>query len=169
MMFDNRNSWLAAKLYEGTNTMSMIQKIQQEMTEAMKARQALRLSVLRGVKTALKNKEIEKVRALTETEEIQVLQTLVKQRKESIEQFTKGGRHELAAQEKAELEILETFLPAAVGREEIEEAVSAAIDELQAASAKDMGRVMKAVMGRFAGKVVDGKLVNELVRAKLGG
>ncbi len=149
--------------------MSMIQKIQGEMTEAMKARQPLRLSVLRGIKTALKNKEIEKVRSLTEAEEIQVLQMLVKQRKESIEQFTKGGREELASQEKAELEILETFLPAAVSREEIEAAVSAAVDEVQPTSAKDMGRVMKAVMSRFAGKVVDGKLVNELVRAKLGG
>jgi len=149
--------------------MSMIQKIQGEMTEAMKARQALRLSVLRGIKTALKNKEIEKVRPLTESEEIQIVQTLVKQRKESIEQFTKGGREDLASQERAELEILESFLPAAVGREEIEAAVSAAISEMQASSAKDMGRVMKAVMGRFAGKVVDGKLVSELVKAKLGG
>ncbi|RPJ82867.1 MAG: GatB/YqeY domain-containing protein [Acidobacteria bacterium] len=148
--------------------MSMIARIQQEMTDAMKTRQTLRLSVLRGIKTALKNKEIEKVRPLTEVEEIQVLQTLVKQRRESIEQFTKGGRNDLVSQEKAELEILETFLPAAVGRDEIDAAVAAAIDELQAASPKDMGRVMKAVMGRFAGKVVDGKMVNELVRAKLG-
>jgi uncharacterized protein len=149
--------------------MSMIQKIQTAMTESMKARETVRLSVLRGIKTALKNKEIEKMRSLTEAEEIQVLQTLVKQRKESIEQFGKGGREDLVAHEKAELEILETFLPAAVSREEIEAAVSAAIGEVQATSPKDMGRVMKAVMGRFTGKVVDGKLVNELVRAKLGG
>ena len=149
--------------------MALIEQIQKQMTEAMKAKETLRLSVLRGLKTALKNKEIEKMRALNENEEIQVLQTLVKQRKESIEQFTKGGRPELAEQEQAELKIIETYLPAAVGREEIERAVSEAIAEVQAGSPKDMGRVMKAVMAKFTGKVVDGKLVNEMVRAKLGG
>jgi len=149
--------------------MALIEQIQKQMTEAMKTKETLRLSVLRGLKTALKNKEIEKMRALNENEEIQVLQTLVKQRKESIEQFTKGGRPELAEQEQAELKIIETYLPAAVGREEIERAVSEAIAEVQAGSPKDMGRVMKAVMAKFAGKVVDGKLVNEMVRAKLGG
>ncbi len=148
--------------------MALIEQIQKQMTEAMKAKETLRLSVLRGLKTALKNKEIEKMRALNENEEIQVLQTLVKQRKESIEQFTKGGRPELAEQEQAELKIIETYLPAAVSREEIERAVSEAITEVQAGSPKDMGRVMKAVMAKFAGKVVDGKLVNEMVRAKLG-
>ncbi len=149
--------------------MALIEQIQKEMIEAMKAKEALRLSVLRGLKTALKNKEIEKMRALNENEEIQVLQTLVKQRKESIEQFTKGGRPKLADQEQAELKMIEAYLPAAVGREEIERAVSEAIAEVQASSPKDMGRVMKAVMAKFAGKVADGKLVNEIVRAKLGG
>jgi len=149
--------------------MALIEQIQKEMTEAMKAKEVLRLSVLRGLKSALKNKEIEKMRPLNENEEIQVLQTLVKQRKESIEQFTKGGRPELAEQEQAELKIIEAYLPAAVSREEIEQAVSETVAEVQASSAKDMGRVMKAVMAKFAGKVVDGKLVNETVRAKLGG
>jgi len=149
--------------------MALIERIQKELVEAMKAKETLRLSVLRGLKTALKNKEIEKMRALNETEEIQVLQTLVKQRKESIEQFTKGGRPELAEQEQAELKLIETYLPAAVSREEIDQAVSETIAEVQASSAKDMGRVMKAVMAKFAGKVVDGKLVNEMVRGKLGG
>jgi len=149
--------------------MALIEQIQKEMIEAMKAKEALRLSVLRGLKTALKNKEIDKMRALSEGEEIQVLQTLVKQRKESIEQFTKGGRSDLADQEQAELKIIEAYLPAAVSREEIERAVTETIAEVQASAPKDMGRVMKAVMARFAGKVVDGKLVNELVRAKLGG
>jgi len=148
--------------------MALIERIQKEIAEAMKAKEALRLSVLRGLKTALKNKEIEKKRPLTEAEDIQILQTLVKQRKESIEQFTKGGRPELAEQEQAELKMIETYLPAAVGQEEIERAVSEAIQEVQASSAKDMGRVMKAVMVKFAGKVVDGKAVNETVRAKLG-
>jgi len=149
--------------------MALIEQIQKEMIEAMKAKEALRLSVLRGLKTALKNKEIDKMRALSEGEEIQVLQTLVKQRKESIEQFTKGGRSDLADQEQAELKIIEAYLPAAVSREEIERAVTETIAEVQASAPKDMGRVMKAVMAKFAGKVVDGKLVNELVRAKLGG
>ncbi|RPJ58548.1 MAG: GatB/YqeY domain-containing protein [Acidobacteria bacterium] len=149
--------------------MALIEQIQKEITEAMKTKAVLRLSVLRGLKTALKNKEIEKMRALNENEEIQVLQTLVKQRKESIEQFTKGGRPELAEQEQAELKIIEAYLPAAVGSEEIERAVTETIAELQAGSPKDMGRVMKAVMAKFAGKVVDGKLVNEIVRGKLGG
>lgn len=121
-----------------------------------------------GLKTSLKNKEIEKKRPLTETEDIQVLQTLVKQRKESIEQFTKGGRPDLAEQEQAELKILETYLPAAVSAEEIDQAVSDAIREVQAQSVKDMGRVMKAAMAKFAGKVVDGKAVSDAVRAKLG-
>jgi uncharacterized protein YqeY len=149
--------------------MTLIEQIQKEMTEAMKAKETLRLSVLRGLKTALKNKEIEKMRALNENEEIQVLQTLVKQRKESIEQFTKGGRPELAEQEQAELKIIEAYLPAAISREEIERTVTEMIAETQASSPKDMGRVMKAVMAKFAGKVVDGKLVNEMVRTKLGG
>ncbi|RPI25386.1 MAG: GatB/YqeY domain-containing protein [Acidobacteria bacterium] len=148
--------------------MALIERIQKEIAEAMKAKEALRLSVLRGLKTALKNKEIEKKRPLTEAEDIQILQTLVKQRKESIEQFTKGGRPDLAEQEQAELKMIETYLPAAVGQEEIERAVSEAIQEVQASSAKDMGRVMKAVMAKFAGKVVDGKAVNDTVRAKLG-
>ena len=148
--------------------MALIEQIQKEMVEAMKAKETLRLSVLRGLKTALKNKEIDKMRPLNENEEIQILQMLVKQRKESIEQFTKGGRPELAAQEQAELKIIETYLPAAVSHEEIERAVNETITEVQASSPKDMGRVMKAVMAKFAGKVVDGKAVNEMVKAKLG-
>jgi uncharacterized protein YqeY len=148
--------------------MALIEKIQTEITQAMKAKETLRLSVLRGLKTALKNKEIERMRPLNETEEIQVIQSLVKQRKESIEQFTKGGRADLAKQEEAELAIIESYLPAAVPAEEIDRAVDEAITETGASSVKDMGRVMKAVMARFAGKVVDGKQINEKVRVKLG-
>jgi uncharacterized protein len=147
--------------------MALIDRIQKEMVEAMKAKEPLRLSVLRGIKTMLKNREIERMRPLTETEEIQTLQTLVKQRRESIEQFTKGGRPELAEQEQAELRVLETYLPAAVSSEQIERAVVEVVEELQASSAKDMGRVMKAVMASFAGQVVDGKEVNEAVRSRL--
>jgi len=148
--------------------MALIDKIQTEIAQAMKAKETLRLSVLRGMKTALKNKEIDKMRALNETEEIQVVQSLVKQRKESIDQFTRGGRADLASQEEAELRIIESYLPAAVPTDEIERAVDETISELGATSAKDMGRVMKAVMAKFAGKVIDGKQVNELVRSKLG-
>lgn len=147
--------------------MSLQEQIQKDIFEAMKQKDTLRLNVLRGIKTAIKNREIEKIKSLEEGEVRQVIQTLVKQRKDSIEQFSKGGRADLVAQEEGELRILETFLPAAVTPEEIRRVVAEVIAQLQAASPKDMGRVMKAVMAQFAGKNVDGKLVSETVRGQL--
>lgn len=149
--------------------MTLQERIQKDMVDAMKAKNSLRLDVLRGMKAAIKNREIEKIRQLTETEILQLLQTLVKQRKDSIEQFIKGGRNDLASREQAELQIIESYLPDAVGEEEIRAVVTQVISELQATSPKDIGRVMKEVLSRFSGKRVDGKGVNELVRSQLGG
>jgi uncharacterized protein YqeY len=149
--------------------MTSQEKIQKDMVEAMKSKDRLRLDVLRGVKTAIKNKEIETMKQLGEGDVVQVLNTLVKQRRDSIEQFTKGARFDLVEREEAELKILENYLPPAVGEQEIREVITQAIGETQASSAKDMGKVMKLVMGKFSGRVVDGKLVNQLVRSLLGG
>jgi uncharacterized protein YqeY len=133
----------------------------------MKAKDATRLTALRMLKTALMNKSIEKGRALEEAEEMQVVSSLVKQRRDSIEQFTAGGRTDLAAKEEAEIGVLETYLPPAPSIEELERAVSDAVAHTGATGPKDIGKVMKAVMAALAGKTVDGKKVNELVRAKL--
>jgi hypothetical protein len=119
------------------------------------------------LKTALMNKSIEKGRALEKAEEMQVVSSLVKQRRDSIEQFTAGGRADLAAKEEAEIGVLDTYLPPAVSSDELERAVSDAVAQTGAAGPKDMGKVMKVVMATLAGKTVDGKKVNELVRAKL--
>ena len=135
----------------------------------MKARDQARLDPLRMLKAALTNKEIEKGRALDEAEALQVVASLVKQRRDSIEQFTKGGRTDLAEKEGREIIILETYLPPAIDAAELEAIVQSTIAETGAASQKDIGRVMKAVMARVAGRGVDGKTVNELVRRKLGG
>jgi uncharacterized protein len=148
--------------------MTSLERIQKDMVEAMKSKDQLRLDVLRGMKTAIKNKEIEKIRQLGEAEVVQVLNTLVKQRRDSIEQFTKGGRFDLVEREEAELKILGAYLPTAVAEEEIKGVVTQAISELQACSPKDVGKVMKLVMEKFSGRVVDGKLVNQLVRTQLG-
>jgi uncharacterized protein YqeY len=148
--------------------MTSQEKIQKDMVEAMKSKDRLRLDVLRGVKTAIKNKEIERMKQLGEADVVQVLNTLVKQRRDSIEQFTKGARFDLVEREEAELKILEDYLPPAVGEQEIREVITQAIGEAQASSAKDMGKVMKLVMGKLSGRVVDGKLVNQLVRSLLG-
>jgi uncharacterized protein len=136
---------------------------------AMKQHDPVRLSTLRMLKAALMNKEVERGRALDDTESLQVVSALVKQRRDSIEQFTQGGRPELAAKEAAEIAILEQYLPAAADPAAIEAAVVAAIAETGAASPKDMGRVMKVALSKLAGQTVDGKTVNELVRRKLGG
>jgi uncharacterized protein len=149
--------------------MTFQEKIQNEILEAMKAKKALKLDVLRGMKAAIKNKEIEKNHALSESEVLQVLTTLVKQRNDSIEQFTRGGREDLASREREELALLETYLPASASESEIQAAIDAEVVSLQAASLKDIGRVMKAVMSHFEGKRVDGRVVNERVRARLGG
>ena len=149
--------------------MTIQEKIQKDMVEAMKAKDALRLDVLRGMKTALKHKETEKNQPLQESEALQVLNLLVNQHKDSIEQFTRGGRSDLVSKEQSELKILETYLPTAVDEKEIQAVVTQVIAELKASSPKDLGRVMKGVMARFAGSRVDGKLVNELVRTGLEG
>jgi uncharacterized protein YqeY len=133
----------------------------------MKAKAATTLTALRMLKTALTNKSIEKGRTLDDAEELQVVNALVKQRRDSIEQFEAAGRHELAAKERAEIAVLETYLPPAASDADIAAAVEAAVAATGASSAKDMGKVMKAVMSALAGKTVDGKRVNELVRQRL--
>ena len=149
--------------------MKLIERIGQDITAAMKARDAGRLSALRMAKAALMNREVEKGRPLEESEAEQVMASLIKQRRDSIEQFTKGGREDLVARERAEIAVLEAYLPPPVDAAELERAVDAAVAETGATSAKDLGRVMKAVMNGLAGRTVDGRLVNELVRRRLGG
>jgi len=147
--------------------MSFADRIQKELTAAMKARDELRLLVLRMLKTALENRRIEKRAALDDAEALAVVKTLVKQRHEAAEEFKKGGRADRAAEEEKEIGILEQYLPAAVGEDQVKAAIEEAVKETGASSAKDTGKVMKAMMGRFAGQNVDGKRVNELVRQRL--
>jgi len=147
--------------------MSLAEKIQKDLVDAMRAKEELRLSVLRGVKTAIKNKEVEKMRALDEPESIQILQTLVKQRKESIEQFTKGNRPELAAKETKELAIIESYLPAGASDAEMDAAIAKAISDTGANSIKQMGAVVKAAKSALEGKTVDGKALSDRVRDRL--
>jgi hypothetical protein len=147
--------------------MSLEQTLGADIIAAMKARDQTKLNALRLLKTALTNKNIEKGRALEQAEELAVVSMLVKQRRDSIDQFTKGGRTDLAEKEQAEIAILDTYLPASASDEEVAAAVTAAVAETGATSAKDMGRVMKAVMAGLAGKTVDGKKVSEAVKAKL--
>jgi uncharacterized protein YqeY len=147
--------------------MSLAEKIQKHLVEAMRAKDELRLSVLRGIKAAIKNKEVEKMRALDKPEAIQILQTLVKQRKESIEQFTKGNRPELAAKETKELAIIESYLPAGASEAEMDAAITKAISESGANSIKQMGTVVKAAKTALEGKTVDGKALSDRVRQRL--
>ena len=149
--------------------MKLQDQISRDITDAMKARDAARLSALRMVKAALMNGEVAKGRPLEEAEAQQVLASLIKQRRDSIEQFRNGGRNDLVEKETAEVAILEKYAPPAATAAEIEQAVDAAIKETGAAGPKDMGRVMKAVMAALAGKSADGKAVNEIVRKKLAG
>src|SRR5262249_47413509 len=137
--------------------MPFIDRIQKDLTDAMKAKDELRLSVLRMMKSALKNKEIEKIRPLDDAESLAVLQTLVKQRKESVEQFTRGGRLDLADKETREIAIIETYLPAAASEADMDQAIDAAIAETSANSPKQMGAVVKAARAHLGGKTVDGK------------
>ncbi len=139
------------------------------MVAAMRSKEELKLSALRMVKAALKNKEIDKRAALDEKEEIAVLSTLIKQRNDSIEQFTKGNRLELARKEADEIVIIEAYMPKAVGEDEVVAAVRATIAEMGSPTIKDMGNVMKATMAKFAGARVDGKLVSETVKKELAG
>jgi uncharacterized protein len=151
--------------------MSMIDQIQKDLVAAMKAKDEARLSCLRMMKTALKLRETEKMGPLDDKESQQVLTTLIKQRKESVEQFTKGGRQEMADKEAAEIKVIESYLPQAAGEDEIVAGVRAVIAELGSPGMKDMGTVMKNVMARFAGAGmrVDGKVVSEAVKKELAG
>ena len=137
------------------------------IADAMRKHDPVRLTALRMLKAALMNREAERGRALDEGESLQVVTALVKQRKDSIEQFTNGGRQDLADKEAAEIHVLEAYLPAPADPAAIDQAVTDAITETGATSPKDMGRVMKAAMAKLAGQSVDGKAVNELVRQKL--
>jgi uncharacterized protein YqeY len=149
--------------------MALSDKVNADITAAMKARDAARLSALRMMKAAIMNKGVEKGRDLEDAEVLQVLGSLVKQRRDSIDQFSKAGRTDLVEKETAEIAVLEEYLPPAASAADIDAAVAAAIAETGAASPKDMGKVMKAVMPKLAGKNADGKAVNEAVRRKLGG
>jgi uncharacterized protein len=150
--------------------MTISERVHQDMVAAMKAREEARLSTIRMIKTAIKNKEIDKRAPLDDQEAMAVLNTMIKQRKESIEQFTKGSRPELAEKEAAEITLIEGYLPKAVGADEIAAKVKETIAEMGSPTIKDMGAVMKNVMAKFAatGARVDGKQVNEAVRKALG-
>jgi uncharacterized protein YqeY len=147
--------------------MPFAENVNSAITSAMKSKDAARLSTLRMLKAALMNREIERGRALDDRESLQVVSVLVKQRRDSIDQFLKGGRQDLVDKETAEIVILESYLPPAVTAADLERVVDAAIASTGATSSKDMGKVMKAVMADLSGQTVDGKTVNELVRRKL--
>ena len=147
--------------------MSLQDKIQSDIAEAMRRKDTLRLNVLRMMKAAVKNKEIEKMKTLDEPEVIAVLNTLMKQRRDSVEQFRAGGREEMAQKEESEIKIVEEYLPAAASDDDIRQAVAAAIAEVGATSMKDMGKVMKAAMIQLAGKTADGSKVSQVVKEKL--
>ena len=149
--------------------MSLSKQIVADLTAAMKAQDAARMSTLRMVKAAMMNRQIEKGSELDDEEMQKLLRSLVKQRRDSIEQYEKAGRQELVDKETAEIKVIETYLPQAASQEEIEQAVAAAIAETGATSMKDMGKVMKAVQAALAGKNADGRLVSEVVKAKLAG
>lgn len=151
--------------------MGISEQMQKDLVDAMRSRDELRLSTLRMVKAAIKNKEIDKRAPLDEKEVQQVLSTLIKQRRDSIEQFTKGGRQELADKEATEIKLIEHYLPQAMGEEQIAEAVKATIAEMGSPTMKDMGTVMKNVMAKLqaTGSRVEGKTVSELVKKHLSG
>ncbi len=147
--------------------MSYLDRIQADLTTAMKAKDELRLSVLRMVKSALKLKEIDKKAPLTDLESLQILQTLVKQRKESVEQFTQGGRKDLADKEAKEIAMIEAYLPAAPSDADMERAIAEAVQETGADSLKQMGAVVKAARTKLEGKAIDGKVLSDKVRDTL--
>jgi uncharacterized protein YqeY len=148
--------------------MALIETVSSDIAAAMKAKDAARLSALRMLKAAIMNKGVEKGRDLNDDEALQVVSSLVKQRRDSIEQFAKAGRTDLVDKEKAEIAVLDGYLPAAATAEEIDAAIALAIAETGATSPKDIGKVMKAVMPKLAGKNADGRTINEAVRRKLG-
>ena len=149
--------------------MAFIDDLTTAIADAMRSQDQIRLVALRMLKAALVNREIDRGRALDDGEARQVVGSLVKQRKDSIEQFVKGGRQDLADKEAAEIRVLESYLPPSADPAAVEQAVVLAIAETGATSPKDMGRVMKAAMAKLAGQSVDGKTVNDLVRQKLAG
>lgn len=148
--------------------MTLREQIISDMTASMKAQDAPRTSTLRMVKAAMMNRQIEKGGELDDEEMGKLLRSLVKQRRDSVEQYEKGGRQDLADKEKSEIQVIETYLPQAASPEEIEAAVAAAIAESGASSMKDMGKVMKSVQAALAGKNADGRMVSEIVKSKLG-
>jgi len=147
--------------------MPLLDRIQKDMVEAMKAKDEARLSTVRLIKTALKKHEIDTMKPLDEATEMQVMNTLLKQRRESADMFRKGGREELAVKEEAEIQLIEAYLPSAPTAGELEAAVSTAIAETGASSAKQMGLVMKAAQAKLAGKRIDGKALSELIKSRL--
>jgi len=147
--------------------MSLSERVQKDIVTAMKSKDELRLSVLRMIKSALQLKEVDKKRPLDEPESIQLLQTLAKQRKESIDQFAKGGRQDLVDKETSELKVLESYLPAGASAEEMNAAITKAITDTGATSVKQMGGVVKAAKDALTGKAVDGKVLSDLVRDRL--
>jgi uncharacterized protein YqeY len=149
--------------------MSIVEQIEKDLVGAMKAKEELKLSVLRMAKAAFMNKKVELGKPLGDPEALAVLRTLIKQRRDSAEQFRKGKRDDLADKEEAEIKIIDFYLPAGASAEEIDAAVASALHETGATGAKDMGKAMKAAMAKLAGKNVDGKQVSERVRARLGG
>ncbi|HEY7182475.1 MAG TPA: GatB/YqeY domain-containing protein [Blastocatellia bacterium] len=149
--------------------MTFLDRINEDLKAAMKSKDSERLSTLRMVKTALKNREIDKMGAVTDEEAIKTLQSLVKQRRDSIEQYQRAGRIDLAEKEAAEIRTIEEYLPAALDETAIARVVEETIAETGANSMKEMGAVMKAVMAKLAGQTVDGKAVNQIVKSKLGG
>jgi uncharacterized protein YqeY len=148
--------------------MTFIERISQDIATAMKSRDTTRLAALRMAKAALMNQEVQKGRALEDAESLQVVTSLIKQRRDSIEQFRKGGREDLAEKESAEISVLETYLPPAMDTAGLEALVNEVVTELGANGPKDLGRVMKAVMPRLAGQAVDGKAVTDMVKRRLG-
>ena len=147
--------------------MALLDQIQKDMIEAMKAKDEARLSTIRMIKTALKKQEVDSMKPLHETTELQVMNTLLKQRREAADLFRKGGREDLAEKEESELAIITRYLPPAATSAELEEAVAAVLAESGAASSKQMGAVMKAAQTKLAGKRIDGKALSELVKQKL--
>jgi uncharacterized protein YqeY len=148
--------------------MPLLEQIQKDMVTAMKAKDEARLSTVRMIKSALKKHEVDAMKPLDEATELQILGMLVKQRRESADMFRKGGREELAAKEEAELLMIEAYMPAAPTDEEVDAAIASAIAETGATTAKQMGLVMKAANAKLAGKRVDGKVLSDRVRVKLG-
>ena len=147
--------------------MSLRDRLSEDLKLAMRARDQLRMDVIRMIKAAVLNKEVEMKKDLDDAEMSRIMTTMIKQRKESVEQYEKGQRAELAAKERQEISIIESYLPKTLSTDELEQIVSAVIRETGAASAREMGAVMKAVMTRLAGQPVDGKHVSDLVRSKL--